>query len=53
MLIDSVHLKRNLKDLISDEDNIVEKATNIGITAAIKMVEVEEERTRIKAHKPQ
>ena len=50
MLIDSVNLKRNLESLKSlDEDNIVAKATNIGLWVAIKMVEVEEERTRIKA----
>ena len=52
MLIDGERVKKNLRKLLSNKrDTATNIASDSAIWASIKMVEAEEERTRIKAHK--
>lgn len=42
MLIDSEKLKQSVKGLMSEGDDIVTKATNLGLKACIELIEINE-----------
>ncbi len=51
MLIDSDRLKESLEKLITGKDaNVVDRVSDITARTAIKLVEFEEELTKIRAH---
>ncbi len=50
MLIDSEKLKEDLKTLITRRNTVVDIAGNQALRAAIKLVELHEKHSKIKAH---